>query len=95
MREYATLSPRARHLFLSALSQFVRYVDTGALPPALRVKRIQGTDRLWEVTWDKDGRAVFEYGEPVPGKGRHIIWRRIGTHGIFRDLPGSSGILEE
>ena len=85
MREYSALSPRAREHFLSALAQFVQHADTGAFPQALRVKRINGTDRLWEITWNHDGRAVFEYGDPVPGMGRHLIWRRIGTHEIFRD----------
>ena len=33
-------------------------------------------------TWDSDGHATFSYGaERVPGQ-PHIIWRRIGTHGV-------------
>lgn len=37
------------------------------------------------MTWAADGRATFEYGEPMlPGQ-PHIIWRRIGTHEVFRN----------
>ncbi|MBA4179944.1 MAG: hypothetical protein C0506_05080 [Anaerolinea sp.] len=58
----------------------------GELPPAaLRVKRVQGHPGVWEMSWAADGRATFEYGEEViPGQA-HIIWRRIGSHDIFRN----------
>ncbi|MBE0609671.1 MAG: hypothetical protein IH609_09840 [Dehalococcoidia bacterium] len=85
LREYGALSPQARQAFLSALDQFIEHVDAGTFPPSLRVKRIQGTRGLWEMSWAPDGRAVFEYGEPQHGKGRHVVWRRIGTHDVFRD----------
>ena len=51
----------------------------------LRVKRIRGAaGEIWEMTWAPDGRATFQYGkERIPGE-PHIIWRRIGTHGIFQ-----------
>jgi len=49
------------------------------------VKRIQGTDDIFEMTWAPDGRATFEYGTPQgAGAGAHIIWRRIGRHDVFR-----------
>jgi len=37
------------------------------------------------MTWEyHDGRAIFRYGEEVPGKaGPHIIWERIGGHEIL------------
>jgi hypothetical protein len=47
------------------------------------VKRIQGTDDIFEMTWAPDGRATFEYGTPE-GSGAHVIWRRIGRHDVFR-----------
>ena len=50
------------------------------------MKRVQGTDDVWELTWAPDGRATFEYGKEVlPGK-RHVAWRRIGTRAIL-DTP--------
>jgi hypothetical protein len=46
---------------------------------------MQGHPGVWEMSWARDGRATFEYGEEVlPGQA-HIIWRRIGSHGIFRN----------
>ena len=49
----------------------------------LRVKQVRGTDSVWEMSWDYDGRATFEYGESsIEGK-MHVIWRRIGTHDVF------------
>jgi hypothetical protein len=53
-------------------------------PKGLRVKRVQGTPGVWEMTWSfagPDGRATFEWieidGEPA------IRWRRVGSHAIF------------
>lgn len=47
------------------------------------VKRVQGT-AVWEMKWAEDGRATWEYGpERQPGE-VYVIWRRIGTHEIFR-----------
>ena len=36
------------------------------------------------MTWAPNGRATFEYGNEMRSGEPHIIWRRIGTHGIFR-----------
>jgi hypothetical protein len=55
--------------------------------PGLRVKRVAAHPRVFEMTWDNDGRATFSYGEErVPGQ-PHVIWRRIGTHAIFTPPP--------
>ena len=52
----------------------------------LRVKGVKGAPGIFEMTWADDGRATFEYGQPViPGQ-PHVIWRRVGTHDIF-DAP--------
>lgn len=39
---------------------------------------------MWERSWAPDGRATFEYGKEIRPGEAHIIWRRIGTHAIFR-----------
>ncbi len=62
-----------------------RQVDPAAAWPAtLRVRRVEGTPGVWEMTWSfagPDGRATFEWvaidGEPA------VRWRRIGGHSIF------------
>ena len=55
-------------------------------PKKLRVRAVEGTRGIWEMTWSfsgPDGRATFEWieieGEPA------IRWRRVGGHEIFRD----------
>lgn len=53
--------------------------------PGLRVKRVQGSESLWEMRFCPDDRAMFQYGEPVHPGEPHIIWLRIGTHDIFRE----------
>ncbi|HET7738898.1 MAG TPA: hypothetical protein VFK32_10015 [Tepidiformaceae bacterium] len=49
------------------------------------MKQVQGYPGVYEITWAPDGRATFEYGAAVISGEIHIIWRRIGTHDIFRD----------
>lgn len=54
-------------------------------PGGLRIKGVRGADGVWEMTWDGDGRATFEFGPQVlPGK-PHVVWRRVGGHEIFGD----------
>jgi hypothetical protein len=53
--------------------------------PELRVKRVQGRPDVWELSWAPDGRATFIYGTSMNPGEPHIIWRRIGTHSIFRE----------
>jgi len=55
-----------------------------AFPSHLRVKRVQGTRAVWELTWAPDGRASFSYGEEQVAGQPHVIWRRIGGYSIFR-----------
>ena len=83
-RDYSRLSAEQRAQFLTALAQFIDGLKRGQLAPGLRVKAMEGTDGIWEITWAPDGRATFEYGDPVKSGEPHIIWRRIGTHAIFR-----------
>ncbi len=51
----------------------------------LRVKGVRGAPGVFEMTWARDGRATFSWGdETVPGQ-RHVIWRRCGDHEILKD----------
>jgi hypothetical protein len=86
-REYVRLSREERRRFNAARAVFVAALraDPSALPAGLRVKRVQGYDGVWEMSWASDGRATFEYGpEQLPGQ-PHVRWRRIGKHSIFSD----------
>lgn len=84
-REYAKLSREDRARFRAARKVFVEALraDPSALPPQLRVKRVQGREGVWELTWAPNGRATFDYGpEQIEGE-PHVRWRRIGDHSIF------------
>jgi hypothetical protein len=86
LRDYDKLTPGQRKRFLDAVADMVADIRARrSFRSGLRVKRVQGgTVDLWELTWAPDGRATWQYGpEAIPGQ-PHIIWRRIGTHEIFR-----------
>src|SRR4051812_24834166 len=86
LRDWKRLTPHQQRQFLVALKQFVAGLKETepALDPRLRVKRIQGYPGIWEMSWAPDGRATFEYGDEVRPGQPHIVWRRVGTHAIFR-----------
>ena len=50
----------------------------------LRVKGIQGATGIFEMTWAANGRATFEYLDPVTEAEPHVVWRRVGTHSVFK-----------
>jgi hypothetical protein len=76
-QDQARFKDKVLNLLVPALKE---HVD----PPAgLRVKGVQGAPGVFEMTFAPDGRATFEYGEPVVDGETHVIWRRIGTHGVF------------
>lgn len=86
LRDFAKLTPQQRALFLRAVQEFVEDLRNGRrFRPGLRVKRVQGADGVWEMTWAPDGRATWQFGDEVKPGDVHIIWRRVGTHDIFRD----------
>jgi len=84
------LSGEQRRAFLAARDQLVnglRHRPPG-FAPSLRVKRVQGADGIWEMSWAEDGRATFRYGvERLAGQ-PHIVWLRIGKHAILDDPEG-------
>ena len=83
LRAYAALTAEERERFRVARRKFVAGLASGAMPPGLRIKRVQGTDADFEMTWAPDGRAFFRYGDEVHPDDPHIVWLRIGTHDIF------------
>lgn len=86
-REFRKLSPKDQKAFRDAVAVLVEGLQaTGQseLPPRLRVKGVQGRRGVFEMTFAPDGRATFAYGEEVKPGEAHIIWRRVGTHDIFK-----------
>ena len=82
-RDWKTLREADRDRFRVAFKRFNADLGAASFRPGLRVKRVEGTDSVFEMTWAPDGRATFEYGTPED-KGAHVIWRRIGRHTVFR-----------
>lgn len=86
LREFTKLTPEQQAQFLAAVGLFVDDLGATHLPrPSLRVKRVQGTEDIWEFTWAGDGRATFQYGPERLAGHLHVQWRRISSHAIFTD----------
>ena len=86
-REFRRLPRELQRAFLRALPLFIATLRASPpdFPPQLRVKRVEGSAGVWELSFAADGRATFEYGaERIPGH-PHVVWRRIGTHAIVRE----------
>lgn len=72
--------------FLAAVAEGVEDLDSDrrTLRKGLRVKGVQGASGIYEMTFAPDGRATFSYGDAVRPGEAHIVWRRVGTHDIFK-----------
>lgn len=84
-RDWRRLSSSDQDRFRAAFRKFDSDLAAGRFRPGRRVKGVQGAPGVFEMTWAPDGRATFEYGVSQ-GAGAHIVWRRIGTHGVL-DVP--------
>ena len=85
-RDLARLAPELCDRFKTCIvEQFVPAMAAGApFPAGLRIKRVQGQRGVWEMTFAPDGRATFEYGDEVVAGEPHVVWRRVGTHDLFK-----------
>ena len=83
-RDFDGLSPEQKLRFKDGVRKFIEDLKRGdGFRPGLRVRSVAGTDGIFEMTWEGDGRATFEYGREIRPGEPHVIWRRVGTHGIF------------
>jgi len=78
----ADAQTRFRHV---VLTEFVPDLAKGVFRGGLRVKGVEAVPNVFEMTWAADGRATFSYGRQQRRGEPHVIWRRIGTHDVFRD----------
>lgn len=83
-RDLALLGGDDRARFREAVVKFVEDLRSASFRPGLRLRGVEGAPGMFEMTWAPNGRATFQYG-PARGDGRHVIWRRVGTHDIFRE----------
>lgn len=82
-RDWLGLGADDQERFRHAVRRFVEDLRGDGFRAGLRVKRVQGTDEVFEMTWSPDGRATFQYGSGGRA-GAHVIWRRIGRHDVLR-----------
>ncbi len=83
--QFERLTEEQKSAFRKAVRKFVEDLVRGHFRKGLRVKRVQGREGVWEMTWAPDGRATFEFGQSVRNGEPHVIWRRIGGHEIFHN----------
>jgi hypothetical protein len=92
-REFRRMSRELQRAFLAMLPLFIAALRESppSFLPALRFKRVQVTDGVWEITFAPDGRATFAYGEQVrPGEGsRDLAPHRHARHPL-RAITGPS-----
>jgi hypothetical protein len=59
--DYRRLNAEQREAFLRARDALVDDLRSGrGFRPGLRIKRVQGTTDVWELTWAPDGRATWQ-----------------------------------
>lgn len=82
--DWHKLTGEQQSRFRIAVREFVEDLERGAgFRAGLRVKGVRGAPGVFEMTWAPDGRATWQYGAAlVPGE-PHVVWRRIGTHGVL------------
>jgi hypothetical protein len=87
LADYHRLSAAEQAAFRRAVKLFRVGLLSGRFHPSLRVKSYKSVSGWNEMTWAPNGRALWAYGKPIPGgHGPHIIWLRVGTHDIYKDL---------
>jgi hypothetical protein len=83
-REFAKLSREQSKAYRQAVEKFVDALRNGNQPPnSLRIKRVQATKDIWEMSYSGDGRATFRYGAEVKPGETHVQWLRIGGHEVL------------
>ena len=83
-RDYADLTGEQQKQFRDAVELFKDGLATGQFHPSLRIHRIDAAPGVYSLSWGSDGRATFQYGTSLEPGQAHIIWRRVGTHDIYR-----------
>jgi hypothetical protein len=79
-RHFGKLDAAQKAAFRRALAVFVADLKAGrGFSPELRVHKLVNTE-IWSLTWAKDGRALFRFGDEVAPGEIHIAWEAIGTH---------------
>jgi hypothetical protein len=83
-RDFRALPQDLRIRFWDTVrDEFIPDLEKGKFRAGLRVKRIQHTEDVFEMTFAPDGRATWQYGPEIEPGVPHVIWRRIGKHSVL------------
>lgn len=89
VRAYNNLPPEQANRFDEAIAEFVQDLREIERDPRrwfrarLRVKRVRGLSDVYEMTWARNGRATFSWGDEQKEGMRHVVWHQIGGHEIL------------
>lgn len=84
-QDWRSLSAHDRQRFRAAVARFIEDLEVGRpFRPGLWVKSVQDAGDIMEMTSAPDGRATWQFGSQITVGQPHVVWRRIGTHDIFR-----------
>ena len=83
LRDFHRLTSTEQRAVQVAVRKFLEDLPTRRFRKGLRVKRVQGSGGIFEMTWSPEGRATFQFGAEVIEGEPHVIWRRVGTHAIL------------
>ncbi len=76
-KSFTALPPNIQE---SALEKLALY-ENKARHPSLRVKKLEGTADIWEMSVTRNYRITFQR------EGKVVLLRNIGTHNILRRKP--------
>jgi mRNA interferase RelE/StbE len=79
-RSFKKLAPESQGSFQTQLQKFLAN-PTPPYHPSLRIKKIQGTDRIFELTVTMKVRLTFEFTK------EGILLRNIGEHDFTLKKP--------
>lgn len=84
VKDFDQLSEEDKARFREAVKKFVDDLKRGkGFRRGLRVRGVEGTANIYEMTWAPNGRATFHYGKSLRDREPHIVWRRVGSHSVL------------
>jgi hypothetical protein len=84
LNSYKKLKVGERANFKTAVAKFVEDLKRdGIVRASLGIRPFKGAEGVLEFHFEGDGRALFEYGDPIRPDEKHVLWLNIGTHAVY------------
>ena len=85
-RDRKQFAPDSRARFQRVVTgQFAPGLARSVFRAGSRINGAQAAPDMSEMTWAQDGRATFSHRPEQQAGEPHLIWRRLGTHDIYRE----------